>query len=120
VDRLWLRPVDLDRALTGRSYRLPFDLVLDVRDDFCPWNTGHHRLSSDGGTVICEPTTAPADLRLTAAELGAAYLGGTSLTTLAAAGLVEELRPGALALASTAFRGDHEPWYPGGWAFPLC
>jgi hypothetical protein len=38
---------------------------------------------------------------------------------LAAAGLVEELRPGALALASAAFRGEREPWYPGGWAFPL-
>ncbi|MEU0845997.1 GNAT family N-acetyltransferase [Streptomyces sp. NPDC005962] len=119
VDRLWLRPVDVDRALAGRSYSLPIDLVLDVRDDFCPWNTGRHRLQADGGNAACEPTTAPADLRLTAAELGAAFLGGTSLTTLAAAGLVEELRPGALPLASAAFRGDREPWYPGGWAFPL-
>jgi len=120
VDRLWLRLVDLDRALTGRSYGLPFDLVLDVRDDFCPWNTGHHRLRSDGETATCEPTTGPADLRLTPAELGAAFLGGTTLTTLAAAGHVEELRPGALPLASAAFCGDREPWYPGGWAFPLC
>ncbi|MFI9052093.1 GNAT family N-acetyltransferase [Streptomyces sp. NPDC053427] len=119
VDRLWLRPVDVGRALTGRSYSLPFDLVLDVRDDFCPWNTGRHRLQAEGGSARCEPTTAPADLRLTAAELGAAFLGGTPLTALAAAGLVEELRPGALTLASAAFRGEREPWYPGGWAFPL-
>lgn len=69
--------------------------------------------------MICEPTAAPADLRLGAAELGAAFLGGTALTTLPAAGRVEGLRPGALSRASAAFRGDREPWYPGGWAFPL-
>lgn len=119
VDRLWVRPVDVGRALAGRTYRLPLDLVLDVRDDFCPWNTGRHRLRAEGDTVVCEPTTAPADLRLGAAELGAAFLGGTALSTLAAAGRVEELRPGVLSRASAAFRGDREPWYPGGWAFPL-
>ncbi|WP_438483560.1 GNAT family N-acetyltransferase [Streptomyces sp. S186] len=119
VDRLWVRLVDVDRALAGRSYALPFDLVLDVRDDFCPWNTGRHRLQAEGKSAVCEPTTAPADLRLTTAELGAAFLGGTTLSARSAAGLVEELRPGALSRASAAFRGEREPWYPGGWAFPL-
>ncbi|GAA2424415.1 GNAT family N-acetyltransferase [Streptomyces glaucus] len=119
VDRLWLRTVDVGRALAGRSYSLPLDLVLEVRDDFCPWNSGRHRLQAEGESAVCEPTTGPADLRLTAAELGAAFLGGTSLAALAAAGLVEELRRGALARASAAFRGEREPWYPGGWAFPL-
>ncbi|MEV5434897.1 GNAT family N-acetyltransferase [Streptomyces sp. NPDC052682] len=117
--RLWLRPVDLGRALAGRGYGRDLDLVLDVRDDFCPWNSGRHRLQAQDGRAVCAPTTAPADLRLTVAELGAAFLGGTSLTSLAAAGLVEELRHGALSAASAAFRGAREPWYPGGWAFPL-
>ncbi|MFD5321570.1 sterol carrier protein domain-containing protein [Streptomyces sp. NPDC127098] len=90
-----------------------------MRDDFCPWNTRRYRLLADGGGAACAPTTAPADLRLTVAELGAAFLGGTTLATLAAAGRVEETRPGALARASAAFRGEREPWYPGGWAFPL-
>ncbi|MEV6512898.1 sterol carrier protein domain-containing protein [Streptomyces sp. NPDC051642] len=67
------------------------------------------RLRTDPGT---------ADLRLTAAELGAAFLGGTTLASLAAAGLVEELRAGALARVTAAFRADREPFYPGGWAFP--
>ncbi|MBB4928123.1 GNAT family N-acetyltransferase [Kitasatospora kifunensis] len=119
VDRLWVRLVDVDRALAGRGYALPFDLVLDVRDDFCPWNSGRHRLSADGASIRCEPTTAPADLRLTAVELGAAFLGGTTLASLAMAGRVEELRPGALSVASTVFRIERQPCYPGGWAFPL-
>ncbi|MEU5541900.1 GNAT family N-acetyltransferase [Streptomyces sioyaensis] len=118
VDRLWVRLVDVDRALAGRRYTTALDVVLDVQDSFCPWNAGRYRLQADGDTAGCARTPAAPDLRLTSAELGAAFLGGTTLTALAAAGLVQELRPGALAHVSTAFRGDREPFYPGGWAFP--
>jgi hypothetical protein len=48
------------------------------------------------------------------ARLGAAYLGGASLRAMAGAGLVRELRPGALAEASTAFLTDPAPWLPHG------
>lgn len=118
VDRLWVRLVDVDRALAGRRYATPLDVVLSVGDDFCPWNAGRYRLQAEGDAVACERTKAPADLQLTAAELGAAFLGGTTLASLAAAGLVRELRSGALARATRAFRADREPFYPGGWAFP--
>ena len=57
------------------------------------------------------PTPEP-DLALDAAALGAAYLGGDAAYELAAAGRVAELRPGALARASAAFRGDVAPWCP--------
>ena len=40
------------------------------------------------------------------------YLGGTTLRSLAAAGRVRELTPGAVARASAAFRGEVEPWCP--------
>ncbi|BCL26995.1 sterol carrier protein domain-containing protein [Streptomyces aurantiacus] len=118
VDRLWVRLVDADRALAGRRCSAPLDVVLNVEDDFCPWNTGRYRLQTEGDAVDCERTNAPADLQLTAAELAAAYLGGTTFASLAAAGLVHELRPGALARTTRAFRTDREPFYPGGWAFP--
>ncbi|MEV0649423.1 sterol carrier protein domain-containing protein [Phytomonospora sp. NPDC050363] len=118
VDRPWVRLVDVDRALAARRYATPLDVVLDVEDAFCPWNTGRHRLRADGGTVTCERTEAPADLALTSTELGAAFLGGTTLASPAAAGQVRELRPGALTAATLAFRADREPFYPGGWRFP--
>jgi hypothetical protein len=93
-------------------------VVLDVQDSFCPWNTGRFQLQADGDSVSCERTSASPDIRLTSAELGAAFLGGTTLASLAAGGRVAELRPGALTHASTAFRGSREPFYLGGWAFP--
>ncbi|MDF4253654.1 GNAT family N-acetyltransferase [Streptomyces sp. WMMB303] len=118
TDNLWVRLVDIDRALTARRYATPLDVVLEVQDAFCPWNAGRHHLSADGDSVTCETTRARPDLRVTSAELGAAYLGGTTLSELAAAGRVEELRPGAVAAASLAFRGERAPFHPSGRAFP--
>lgn len=118
VDNLWVRLVDVDRALAARRYTTPVDVVLEVDDAFCPWNAGRFRLIADGDTASCDRTRDRADLRLSAAELGAAYLGGTALSTLAAAGRVDELRPGALVAASLAFRAERAPFHPAGPAFP--
>ena len=111
-DGLWVRLVDLPRALRERTYSAPFDVVLDVADDVCPENAGRHRLAWDGERATCEPTRAQAGLELSAAELGAAFLGGTTLESLARAGRVRERNAGALATASVAFRGAAEPWCP--------
>jgi predicted acetyltransferase len=105
---LWLRVVDVAAALGARTYALDPDVVLEVSDAFCPWNAGRYRLAGGG----CERTDAEPDLALDAAALGAAHLGGTTLRELAGAGRVAELRPGALARASAALRGDVAPWCP--------
>jgi len=44
--------------------------------------------------------------------LGAAYLGGTRLGTIAEAGLVTEVTPGSLAVLSTAMSWEPAPWCP--------
>ena len=111
-DGLWVRLVDVPAALTRRAYAAPFEVVLDVADEFCPWNAGRWALAWDGTGATCERTSAPADLELGCEELGAAYLGGTTLGRLARAGRVRELRAGALDAASRAFRGDRAPWCP--------
>ncbi|MFJ9788113.1 GNAT family N-acetyltransferase [Streptomyces globosus] len=114
-DSLYLRLVDLPRALAARAYAAPLDVVLEVADAFCPWNAGRWRLTADGrGPVRCERTEDPADLELSVRELAAAYLGGVALTALAEAGRVRELRPGTLAAASRAFASDVAPWLPHG------
>jgi Sterol carrier protein domain len=65
-----------------------------------------------GSRATCERTTGPADIALPVQALGAAYLGGTRLGPMAAAGLVAELRPGALASLSAALSWDPAPWCP--------
>ncbi|WP_328326554.1 MULTISPECIES: GNAT family N-acetyltransferase [unclassified Streptomyces] len=113
-DVLHLRLVDVGAALEARTYRVPVDVVFDVEDAFCPWNSGRWRLTGDAGGAACVRTDDPADLELSVQELAAAYLGGTPLAALADAGLVRELRPGSLALASLAFGSEKAPWLPHG------
>ncbi|MFE0426821.1 GNAT family N-acetyltransferase [Streptomyces sp. NPDC058953] len=111
-DGLHVRLVEVGAALTARGYRAPVDVVLDVDDAFCGWNTGRWRLSADAGGAVCERTADPADLALSVGSLGALYLGGVTPVSLAAAGLLRELRPGAVAAVSTAFGSDPAPWNP--------
>jgi predicted acetyltransferase len=118
IDSLWVRLVDVDRALASRRYATPLDVVFEVEDAFCPWNAGRYRLQADGDSVTCERTQARADLQLSSTELGAVFLGGTAFASLAAAGRVKELQPGAVASCTVAFRGEREPFCPAGKAFP--
>ncbi|MER6244149.1 GNAT family N-acetyltransferase [Streptomyces griseorubiginosus] len=113
-DALHVRLVDVGAALETRTYQTPVDVVLEVEDAFCPWNAGRWRLSGDAKGASCTRTTDPADLALSVRELGAAYLGGVSLASLAGAGLVRELRQGALAEASVGFGSVVAPWLPHG------
>ena len=103
VDGLWLRLIDVPAALAARG--VVSDVVVEVSDSFCSWNEGRWRL--DG-----QASTAPAQLALDVADLAAAYLGGTTLLQLAAAGRVRELEAGALTAASRALATDLPPSCP--------
>ncbi len=109
---LWTRVVDVDAALTARGYAADLDVVLEVSDLLCPWNAGRWRLVAGADGSTCERTTAAADLTLDIRELGSAYLGGTTLVALGAAGLVDEHTPGALTATSAAFRSPVLPATP--------
>jgi predicted acetyltransferase len=115
-DGLWIRLIDLPAALTQRRYCGPVDVVIDVTDPLLPANSGRWRLRADGFAgaepPTCERTSAQADVALGIADIGATYLGGTRLGTLAGAGLVTERRPGTLAPLSAALSWDPLPWSP--------
>jgi predicted acetyltransferase len=110
VDALWVRLVDVDRALRARRYPTPVELVLEVRDRFCPWNDGRWHLYGHPAGSFCEATDRDPDLVVDVEALAAAYLGGVSLATLQAAGRVTEVSPGAVTLAATAFGWPVAPW----------
>jgi predicted acetyltransferase len=109
-DWLWVRVVDVARALEARRYRAADRIVLDVIDAFLPENEARYELDAGPDGARCRRTNAAPDLRLSVAELGSAYLGGVSLTSLAAAGRVEELTAGALGRADLVFGADVPPW----------
>jgi predicted acetyltransferase len=113
-DGLWVRLVDVPGALTARRYSCPVEVVIEVRDDLLPSNAGRWRLTapdaSSDASCVPAPASARADVMLDVTALGAAYLGGTRLGALAAAGLVTEGRAGAVRQLSTALSWDPAPW----------
>lgn len=106
-DGLWLRLVDVDASLRARSYKPGNSIVLEVRDDLCPWNAGRYRVGDDAGR-----TEDTADLALDVTDLGSAYLGGFDFHRLDRAGLVEERVEGAVEAATLLFRTDLPPYCP--------
>jgi predicted acetyltransferase len=107
-DGLWVRVVDVEAALNARSFKQGEPVVVEVHDEYCPWNAGRWRVTPDG----VERTDAEAELALPVSALGSVYLGGFSFGELARAGRVEELADGALDRADGLFRADRYPWCP--------
>jgi predicted acetyltransferase len=105
-DGLWVRLVDLPAALEARQYAAPLDVVIEVTDPILERNSGRWRLSGEPGKVTCARTTDAPDFACSITELGAAYLGGTSLSALAAAGRVRSLTGN---LPSIAFGWHRQP-----------
>jgi len=110
ADWLWVRLVDVARALEARRYRIADRIVLEVIDDFLPENDGRYELDGGPDGARCRRTTAAPDLRLSVADLGSAYLGGVSISSLAAADRVDECTSGALGRADLLFGSDDPPW----------
>lgn len=109
-DGMWVRLLDIPRALTARRYPHEGRIVFDVRDAFCPWNEGRYALDARAEGATCEQTDDEAELLLTTNELAAAYLGGSTFSQLHRAGRVSEERAGAIGTADAMFAWDPPPW----------
>ena len=115
-DGLWLRVVDLPAALEGRTYGIDGTasarVVLEVGDEYCPWNAGRWSLDVADGRAKVARSIDEADLALDANDLGALFLGGFTAAALAEAGRVVQLQPGGLAAADLLFPTALKPWCP--------
>jgi predicted acetyltransferase len=107
AEAVWVRLVDVGAALAARELG-EGAVVLDVRDEFCPWNQARWRVAAES----VDRTTAEADLRLDVNELGSVYLGGFTFDQLHRAERLEELKEGAVARADELFRTERQPWCP--------
>jgi predicted acetyltransferase len=107
-DGVWARLLDIKTALSARSYQPEGSVVIEVIDEFCPWNAGCWRVSSAG----VERTDEAPGLRCDTSGLGSVYLGGFTWMQLTRALRVQELIPGAIARADTVFQVTSAPWCP--------
>ncbi|MWA12032.1 GNAT family N-acetyltransferase [Streptomyces sp. BA2] len=111
ADWLWVRILDVVRALEARTYEASASLVLEIGDR-AGLAGGRYRLDASPGGAVCAPTADPAELSLGVGELGTLWLGDESAVRLAAAGRVTEERVGAAAVADALFRASRRPWCP--------
>ncbi|MFD7687309.1 GNAT family N-acetyltransferase [Streptomyces sp. NPDC059781] len=112
ADWMWVRMLDVVRALQARTYGAAGSLVLEVADR-AGLAGGRYRLeASADGTGVCAPTGESADLTLDVAELSVLWLGDESAVRLAALGRVREERAGAARQADALLRTSRRPWCP--------
>jgi predicted acetyltransferase len=112
-DFLWLRLLDAPRALAARAYASVGKLALEVTDLFPTPSVARFLLCSEQANALgaeCAPTTSAPDLALGIDALAAAYLGGVTFATLAAAGRVREKTAGAVELADAMFSTGSAPY----------
>ena len=113
-DGMWVRLIDVCASLELRRYRQSGRLVLEVRDELCPWNEGRFELEGSCEGATCRASSSSSDLVLGVSDLASAYLGAVSFSTLSQAGLVDERTPGALLRADRMFAVRYQPWTPHG------
>lgn len=109
-DALYVRVLDLDKALGARTFEHDGQLVLTVEDDM-DYIDGTYRLSVIDGSATVEPTTEPADVVLTARELGALYLGRACADMHASTGDITG-DAAAIRRLGQIFATARAPWCP--------
>ena len=119
-DFLWARLVDVPAALSARGYGTDTELVFEVAGPAhgpaggpeTGAEPGRYLLATSpaGGSCRRAKDSERTDLVLGPCELGAIYLGGCPPSVLAAAGRIQEARPGALGRADAAFSSTVAPF----------
>jgi predicted acetyltransferase len=109
-DETWLRLVDVPAALAARSFGElapgAGSVVLEVRDDLLPANSGRYRIGGGPARRVDET----AELALGVDALAALYLGDVAASALATVGRLTVVKADALGVADRLFAVPAAPW----------
>ncbi len=109
-DSLWVKILDVPRALEGREYSAPVSVVVRVHDPTDgTFSTWRFDLSPEGSSVT-ETDTEP-QVEIDIEDLGACYMGRSRFMALGAAGRLHGDTTTLRAL-DTAFTWSPQPWCP--------
>jgi predicted acetyltransferase len=104
-DHLWLRVLDVEKALSTRELGTDDRLVIEVVDEVRPSTAGTYRVEPGS----CRRSDDAPDLTMHVRDLGAVYLGGVTPSTLARANRISGDRD-ALQRADRLFASSATPW----------
>jgi predicted acetyltransferase len=104
-DDLWLRIMDVPKALEARTYRSEVSAVIEISDGFRR-DGGRFAFQVRDGVARCTPTDAEPDVRMDLDALGSLYLGAHSASAFAAANRLHAHERGLIARLDAAFVSD--------------
>jgi predicted acetyltransferase len=110
TDTVWVRVLDVERALTSRTYSEPGAITLAIADDMGIAN-GTYRLEWDGHRIDCSGSSGPADLEIDVSDLGVALMGRPRFSASMLAGTIDGSVEAA-ALADRMFTHHRAPFCP--------
>jgi predicted acetyltransferase len=114
-DGIWMRIVDVERALPQRPYAESGRLRIGiVDDDLCPWNNGIFEIEADSDGAAVRRVDGDPQLTMRPRALASLLSGMWSATYLARAGAIEAADEAALRFADRAFATSYRPWCPNG------
>jgi predicted acetyltransferase len=105
-DGIWVRLLDVEAALSARTYSGDGEIVLEVSDTFLPENAGRWHVSADGAVR----TDAAPDVFVDVNGLGSVYLGGFGFGDLVRASRAQEHTDRGAERADALFRTGVAPW----------
>jgi predicted acetyltransferase len=109
-DALWVRLLDIPKALEARTYNADGRLKIGLVSESQPEIAGTYVLDIDDSQASVKKTTDKADIIMTPADLGALYLGGATPGPLVEAGRIDAISTGSLAKLHSMFSTDSAPW----------
>ncbi len=108
ADSLWIRIMDVEKALQGRSYSGRADVIVEIHGPLDASSSVWHLDLSPEGAVV-SPSTDPPEVTLDLEDLGACFMGWSRFADLAAAGRLSGDHQQLLAL-DRAFTWSPLPW----------
>ncbi len=109
-DALWIRLLDVPKALEARTYSADGRLKIGLVSESQPELAGTYVLDIDDSQASVKKTADKPDVIMTPADLAALYLGGVTPGPLVEAGRIDILATGALARLHGMFATNSAPW----------
>ncbi|NQW21076.1 MAG: GNAT family N-acetyltransferase [Chloroflexi bacterium] len=109
-DALWVRLLDIPKALEARTYNASGRLKIGLVSESQPKVSSTYVLEIEDSQATVKKTTDKPDVIMTPADLSAIYLGGVTPGTLVEAGRIDTITTGSLAKLHGMFSTDSAPW----------
>lgn len=111
-DSLWLRFIDIEKALEARTYGIDGQLNIRLHSEHQPEVNGTYSVDVSAGAARVKRTSERADVDTTPRDLSVIYMGSSNPYSLVEAGRISAVDQEQLSKLHLMFSTDSAPWCP--------